>query len=157
MRYVVLRIETSRPSGRYTRPIVSWQVVDVDAGLNERNYPKRIVASCAEEGAAEQIAAHFNGVNPHATHWEAEAELAQRELTDMENRWQGTLDFANVQAGHLRAERDSLKRECGLYHLALDMLRDQLAEMMADRNSIRNQLFETREQRDAIWAELVRC
>lgn len=63
---------------------------------------------------------HFNGTNPHASHWRAQAETARTNALELEKRWQGCLDVANRNAAEARGEADRL----------------------------RAQLFETREQRD---------
>jgi hypothetical protein len=62
MRYRVLAHDTrfTGPAGRVDRIRKSYQVVDVEAGLTGRNWPKRVIAHCADEADAERIARVYN-------------------------------------------------------------------------------------------------
>jgi hypothetical protein len=42
---------------------ISWRVVDVDAGINERAWPREVVATCNDEDTARKVCAFLNGVS----------------------------------------------------------------------------------------------
>lgn len=116
-----------RNAGR-TTPRISWRIVDVDAGINDRAWPRKCVATANDEATGRRIADMMNGTNLHASHWQAQAEIARANALELEKRWQGCLDVANRNAAEARAEADRL----------------------------RAQLFDAREQRDEARAEVAR-
>ena len=102
---------------------VSFRVVDTHSLPADC---KGVRAWTHDEAVARQICDMLNGVNNHATYWQAQSETARTNALALEKRWQSVLDHTN---GLLREARE-----------AADILR--------------NQLFEAREQRDEARAEL---
>jgi hypothetical protein len=152
MRYVVIPNHYSL--GR--TPKISFQVVDVDAGCTPQFFPKRVVASCADEGMAQQIANHFNGVNNHASYWQAAAETARTNALALEKRWQATLDHTNGLLSEARKSADILSKQLFEAHEQQYEARDALKVAEAGEVNMRleaaralTELAALRKQRDS--------
>lgn len=122
-----------RNAGR-TTPRISWRIIDVDAGINDRAWPRKCVATANDEATGRRIADMMNGTNLHASHWQAQAEIARANALALESRWHATLDHTNRLLNEAREAAVSL--------------RTLLDSSIAEASRLRNQLFETREQRD---------
>lgn len=162
MKYHVLSHTAYRRTGRATTALISWQVVDVESGLNEMAYPRIVIATCRDEGNARQIADMFNGVNRHAEHWQAEADQIRKERDEAREsskangaeaeRARETIALVRRhrddliaternlrhEAGKLLEELAEIKRNRGLHHLRADILRDQLIEAREERDEARD-------------------
>lgn len=138
-----------RNAGR-TTPRISWKVVNVDAGHNERHFPRETVASTTDEAIARRIADMLNGTNLHADHWKN----SYQSLFDSTSKITARAERAEAEAATWKAQAH-LDRD--LHITGADILKDTLQE----RDRLRAQLFEAREQRDEAradarnaWAEL---
>lgn len=100
-----------RGPARVTTPRISWRIVDVDAGINDRAWPRKCVATANDEATGRRIADMMNGTNLHASHWQARAEMARANALELEKRWQGCLDVANRNAAEARGEADRLRAQ----------------------------------------------
>jgi hypothetical protein len=120
---------------------ISFQIVDVDAGCTPRFFPKRVVASCADEADARRIEQLFNGVNLHAEHWKASYQSLFDSQAKIEARWQRCLDAANENAATARAETEDARD-------SFISAMDRNGGLMREVERLQGQLFEAREQRD---------
>lgn len=141
MRYEVLPLRSRRTGDRPALPI-SWQVVDVDAGINARAYPNKIVASCRDESQAQRICDMFNGIGVYPDNIEAvraereraikqrEIALEERDLADI--RWQATLSHANRQTAEARTTLQKWQDKCTALMADLAGERDRADRLQAD-------------------------
>lgn len=124
MRYVVLPVATYFKSGSRERR-TSWQVVDYDAGLNDRKYPCKVVASCRDEADARRICDMFNGVQywkAEATKWQDKCVTLTAEREQVGDDYRALLNIANT------------RREAA--ELELAARRDEARALMAERANL---------------------
>lgn len=128
-------VRFTRP-GREPTPRTYWDVVDRDAGHNDRFFPNRVAASCRDEADALRICNFLNGADPHATHYQREvglqklrADMLRDELADARKALEQERNVSSDQAGIMREHAiklHALRRDLDEANAALQRERDQM-------------------------------
>lgn len=141
MKYAVLPLEVYGPRAGMRK--ISYRVVDVDAGLNERKYPKRTVAWSDSAETAERICAMMNS-SPALTvtaTWQGQTakEWYESFLRAMDGSGAKSAEIEKWQdkCTSLTAERAQVGED---YRALLNIANEKIASFIQMQQSLRSEL-----------------
>jgi hypothetical protein len=143
MKYAV--IPYRRILGRSTR--LMWQVVNHEAGLNERAYPREVIAACMDKLNADRICAMYNGVGVYPDNIDAvraERDRAQKQRQLAIDERDNLIALLDITKAALSESREIAQR----YAAERDALATKHAELQAINSGLLSDLIAARRERD---------